>query len=176
MSILIDGSLIISQVKPEDAGKYTCSPSNSLGRPPSASAYLTVHCESVCWYTTRETKSLSFIWKHLSFSDALKNSHCIAQCRCWTTAAVCRRETTRIESIWYFYFLWKYPADYTGELKNLKSFCFVECDDLVCCPAWFKIDPKHLVLLKLRTSDLLCTRSVTQMCLYLISDLVIIMK
>ncbi|XP_016100877.1 protein turtle homolog B-like [Sinocyclocheilus grahami] len=43
VSILIDGSLIISQVKPEDAGKYTCSPSNSLGRPPSASAYLTVH-------------------------------------------------------------------------------------------------------------------------------------
>ncbi|XP_056587685.1 protein turtle homolog B isoform X2 [Triplophysa dalaica] len=43
VSILIDGSLIISQVKPEDAGRYTCSPSNSLGRPPSASAYLTVH-------------------------------------------------------------------------------------------------------------------------------------
>ncbi|XP_018610819.1 protein turtle homolog B isoform X2 [Scleropages formosus] len=42
VSILIDGSLIISQVKPEDAGKYTCSPSNSLGRPPSASAHLTV--------------------------------------------------------------------------------------------------------------------------------------
>ncbi|XP_034034790.1 protein turtle homolog B-like isoform X3 [Thalassophryne amazonica] len=42
VSILIDGSLIIAQVKPEDAGKYTCSPSNSLGRPPTASAYLTV--------------------------------------------------------------------------------------------------------------------------------------
>lgn len=45
VSILIDGSLIIAQVKPEDAGKYTCSPSNSLGRPPTASAYLTVQCE-----------------------------------------------------------------------------------------------------------------------------------
>ncbi|XP_028838997.1 protein turtle homolog B isoform X3 [Denticeps clupeoides] len=42
VSILIDGSLIISQVKPEDGGKYTCSPSNSLGRPPSASAHLIV--------------------------------------------------------------------------------------------------------------------------------------
>ncbi|XP_053702534.1 protein turtle homolog B-like isoform X6 [Synchiropus splendidus] len=42
VSILIDGSLIIAQVKPEDAGKYTCAPSNSLGQPPTASAYLTV--------------------------------------------------------------------------------------------------------------------------------------
>ncbi|CAI5795221.1 protein turtle homolog B isoform X2 [Podarcis lilfordi] len=40
--ILIDGTLIIFRVKPEDAGKYTCIPSNSLGRSPSASAYLTV--------------------------------------------------------------------------------------------------------------------------------------
>ena len=43
--ILIDGTLIIYRVKPEDAGKYTCSPSNSLGISPSASAYLTVQCE-----------------------------------------------------------------------------------------------------------------------------------
>ena len=43
--ILIDGTLIIFRVKPEDAGKYTCVPSNSLGRSPSASAYLTVQCE-----------------------------------------------------------------------------------------------------------------------------------
>ncbi|KAK9395045.1 protein turtle B like [Crotalus adamanteus] len=40
--ILIDGTLIIFRVKPEDAGKYTCIPSNSLGRSPSASAYLIV--------------------------------------------------------------------------------------------------------------------------------------
>ncbi|XP_043532699.1 protein turtle homolog B isoform X2 [Chiloscyllium plagiosum] len=40
--ILIDGTLIIFRVKPEDAGKYTCVPSNSLGRSPSASSYLTV--------------------------------------------------------------------------------------------------------------------------------------
>lgn len=43
--ILIDGTLIIFRVKPEDAGKYTCSPSNSLGVSPSASAHLTVQCE-----------------------------------------------------------------------------------------------------------------------------------
>uniref|UniRef100_A0A8C8LZZ9 Immunoglobulin superfamily, member 9Bb n=1 Tax=Oncorhynchus tshawytscha TaxID=74940 RepID=A0A8C8LZZ9_ONCTS len=42
VSILVDGSLIIGSVKPEDAGRFTCSPSNSLGRPPSASAQLTV--------------------------------------------------------------------------------------------------------------------------------------
>ncbi|XP_039620095.1 protein turtle homolog B isoform X2 [Polypterus senegalus] len=40
--ILIDGTLIIFRVKPEDAGKYTCIPSNSLGQSPSASAFLTV--------------------------------------------------------------------------------------------------------------------------------------
>ncbi|KYO38970.1 hypothetical protein Y1Q_0022570 [Alligator mississippiensis] len=40
--ILIDGTLIIFRVKPEDSGKYTCIPSNSLGRSPSAFAYLTV--------------------------------------------------------------------------------------------------------------------------------------
>ncbi|XP_062873148.1 protein turtle homolog B isoform X2 [Trichomycterus rosablanca] len=40
--ILIDGTLIIYRVKPEDTGKYTCSPSNSLGISPSASAYLRV--------------------------------------------------------------------------------------------------------------------------------------
>uniref|UniRef100_A0AAY4AMZ7 Immunoglobulin superfamily member 9B n=1 Tax=Denticeps clupeoides TaxID=299321 RepID=A0AAY4AMZ7_9TELE len=40
--ILIDGTLIIFRVKPEDAGKYTCTPSNSLGISPSSSAYLTV--------------------------------------------------------------------------------------------------------------------------------------
>ncbi|XP_018598161.2 protein turtle homolog B isoform X1 [Scleropages formosus] len=40
--ILIDGTLIIFRVKPEDAGKYTCSPSNSLGLSPTASAYLVV--------------------------------------------------------------------------------------------------------------------------------------
>uniref|UniRef100_A0A8C7JAF3 Immunoglobulin superfamily member 9B n=1 Tax=Oncorhynchus kisutch TaxID=8019 RepID=A0A8C7JAF3_ONCKI len=42
VSILVDGSLIIGSVKPEDAGRFTCSPSNSLGQPPSASAQLTV--------------------------------------------------------------------------------------------------------------------------------------
>ncbi|XP_043937066.1 protein turtle homolog B [Protopterus annectens] len=40
--ILIDGTLIIFRVKPEDAGKYTCVPSNNLGRPPSAYAYLII--------------------------------------------------------------------------------------------------------------------------------------
>uniref|UniRef100_A0A8C7CL77 Immunoglobulin superfamily member 9B n=1 Tax=Oncorhynchus kisutch TaxID=8019 RepID=A0A8C7CL77_ONCKI len=42
VSILVDGSLIISGVKPEDAGRFTCSPSNSLGQPPSAWAQVTV--------------------------------------------------------------------------------------------------------------------------------------
>ncbi|XP_063295920.1 protein turtle homolog A isoform X2 [Pelobates fuscus] len=40
--ILVDGSLLLQQVTPEDAGKYTCIPSNGMWKSPSASAYLTV--------------------------------------------------------------------------------------------------------------------------------------
>ncbi|XP_053575885.1 protein turtle homolog A [Bombina bombina] len=40
--ILVDGSLLLQQVNPEDAGKYTCVPSNGMWKSPSASAYLTV--------------------------------------------------------------------------------------------------------------------------------------
>ncbi|XP_066218147.1 protein turtle homolog A isoform X1 [Saccopteryx leptura] len=40
--ILVDGSLWLQAVQPDDAGCYTCVPSNGLRRPPSASAYLTV--------------------------------------------------------------------------------------------------------------------------------------
>ncbi|KAF0882332.1 TUTLA protein, partial [Crocuta crocuta] len=40
--ILVDGSLRLQAAQPDDAGRYTCVPSNGLLRPPSASAYLTV--------------------------------------------------------------------------------------------------------------------------------------
>ncbi|XP_045438935.1 protein turtle homolog A isoform X2 [Pipistrellus kuhlii] len=40
--ILVDGSLWLQAAQPDDAGRYTCVPSNGLPRPPSASAYLTV--------------------------------------------------------------------------------------------------------------------------------------
>ncbi|XP_074836799.1 protein turtle homolog A isoform X2 [Carettochelys insculpta] len=40
--VLVDGSLLLQKTTPDDAGKYTCVPSNGLGRPPSASAFLTV--------------------------------------------------------------------------------------------------------------------------------------
>uniref|UniRef100_A0A8C9DAG5 Immunoglobulin superfamily member 9 n=1 Tax=Panthera leo TaxID=9689 RepID=A0A8C9DAG5_PANLE len=40
--ILVDGSLRLLAAQPDDAGRYTCVPSNGLRRPPSASAYLTV--------------------------------------------------------------------------------------------------------------------------------------
>ncbi|KAL2771462.1 protein turtle-like protein A isoform b precursor [Daubentonia madagascariensis] len=42
--ILVDGSLRLQAAQPDDAGCYTCVPSNGLPRPPSASAYLTVLC------------------------------------------------------------------------------------------------------------------------------------
>lgn len=41
---LIDRTLITFRVSPEDAEQDTCVTSNSLGAPPSASAYLTVQC------------------------------------------------------------------------------------------------------------------------------------
>ncbi|XP_012664075.1 protein turtle homolog A isoform X1 [Otolemur garnettii] len=40
--ILVDGSLWLQAVQPDDAGRYTCVPSNGLLHSPSASAYLTV--------------------------------------------------------------------------------------------------------------------------------------
>ncbi|KAG8449995.1 hypothetical protein GDO86_016615 [Hymenochirus boettgeri] len=40
--ILVDGSFLLQQVTPDDAGQYTCIPSNGMWRSPSASAYLTV--------------------------------------------------------------------------------------------------------------------------------------
>lgn len=40
--ILVDGSLWLQAAQPDDAGRYTCVPSNGLPHPPSASAYLTV--------------------------------------------------------------------------------------------------------------------------------------
>lgn len=43
--ILVDGSLWLQAAQPDDAGRYTCVPSNGLPHPPSASAYLTVLCK-----------------------------------------------------------------------------------------------------------------------------------
>ncbi|XP_042640714.1 protein turtle homolog A-like isoform X2 [Tyto alba] len=40
--ILVDGSLLLQRTTPDDAGKYTCIPSNGLWKPPSASAFVTV--------------------------------------------------------------------------------------------------------------------------------------
>ena len=43
--ILVDGSLRLQAAQPDDAGRYTCVPSNGLPRSPSASAYLAVLCK-----------------------------------------------------------------------------------------------------------------------------------
>lgn len=43
--ISVDGSLWLQAAQPDDAGCYTCVPSNGLLHPPSASAYLTVLCK-----------------------------------------------------------------------------------------------------------------------------------
>ncbi|XP_045923610.1 protein turtle homolog A [Micropterus dolomieu] len=42
VKIMVDGTLLISSVIPEDSGNYTCMPTNGLLTPPTASANLTV--------------------------------------------------------------------------------------------------------------------------------------
>lgn len=44
--VLVDGSLLLQRTTPDDAGKYTCTPSNGLWKPPSASAFVTVLCKT----------------------------------------------------------------------------------------------------------------------------------
>ncbi|XP_061836858.2 protein turtle homolog A isoform X2 [Nerophis lumbriciformis] len=42
VKIMVDGTLLISTLTPEDSGNYTCAPTNGLLVPPTASAILTV--------------------------------------------------------------------------------------------------------------------------------------
>lgn len=42
VKILVDGTLLIPNLIPEDAGNYTCVPTNGILTPPSASAHLKV--------------------------------------------------------------------------------------------------------------------------------------
>jgi hypothetical protein len=44
-NIYADGTLSISKVKKEDSGWYTCQPTNGVGPPPVASAYLNITCK-----------------------------------------------------------------------------------------------------------------------------------
>lgn len=48
VKIMVDGTLLISRLIPEDAGNYTCVPTNGLLTPPTASAVLTVMRMFLC--------------------------------------------------------------------------------------------------------------------------------
>ncbi|XP_061115413.1 protein turtle homolog A [Conger conger] len=55
VKILVDGTLLIHRLLPEDAGNYTCMPTNGLLTPPTASAYLTVKHPAQVVRMPRET-------------------------------------------------------------------------------------------------------------------------
>ncbi|CAG5867238.1 unnamed protein product [Menidia menidia] len=55
VKIMVDGTLLISGLIPEDSGNYTCTPTNGLLTPPSASAILTVMHPAQALQMPRET-------------------------------------------------------------------------------------------------------------------------
>uniref|UniRef100_A0AAY4AV96 Uncharacterized protein n=1 Tax=Denticeps clupeoides TaxID=299321 RepID=A0AAY4AV96_9TELE len=55
VKVLVDGTLLISQVIPEDSGNYTCIPTNGLLTPPTASAYLSVWHPALVIQMPKET-------------------------------------------------------------------------------------------------------------------------
>ncbi|XP_048115290.1 protein turtle homolog A, partial [Alosa alosa] len=55
VKVLVDGTLQISRLTPEDSGNYTCTPTNGLLTPPSASASLTVRHPAQVLNMPRET-------------------------------------------------------------------------------------------------------------------------
>jgi len=56
--IYADGSFVINSVQTDDAGWYTCRPTNGLGVPPEAAAFLDVTCEYTCPITFSTRKKL----------------------------------------------------------------------------------------------------------------------
>ncbi|KAK0155915.1 Protein turtle A [Merluccius polli] len=55
VKILVDGTLLIPNLMPEDAGNYTCIPTNGILTPPSASAHLKVKHPARVGRMSRET-------------------------------------------------------------------------------------------------------------------------
>uniref|UniRef100_A0A3Q3WTR4 Ig-like domain-containing protein n=1 Tax=Mola mola TaxID=94237 RepID=A0A3Q3WTR4_MOLML len=55
VKILVDGTLLIPNLIPEDAGNYTCIPTNGILTPPTASAQLTVKHPARVGRMSRET-------------------------------------------------------------------------------------------------------------------------
>lgn len=62
MKILVDGTLLIPNLMPEDAGNYTCIPTNGILTPPSASAHLKVkrQCLTVSFFVAHRKMNVFY--------------------------------------------------------------------------------------------------------------------